>query len=195
MPVNSDMSSTLSATVKAPVPLDTIRAGMLLRVPKLLHRSARHDSRKSAVGVWNEPGAQAVWLEVKSGGLLRVSKGARQVDGVAWRRVGSPDGSVDGYAREDTLRWLDLVVEMDHAKPVRDARPQQRPPNLLEWAYVGVSALQQDQTMGRCIKIEYDHLPDANYLGLGTFRMLDGRCRRAWLVHAQYVDREKEKND
>lgn len=195
MPSSSVISALPPALPTANTPLVSIRAGMLLRVPKKLARSARHDGKKNAVGVWSEPGGADVWLEVKHGGLLRVSKGARRVDGVTWRRVGSPGGDVDGYAKEDALRWLDLVVEVDAVEPEKPSQPQRRPPALLEWAYVGVKAPQTDKTLGRCIHIEYEHLPDADHLGLGTFRMLDGRCRRAWLIHAEYTNRYEDGND
>lgn len=195
MPSSPAISALPSAPPTAIAPLDSIRAGMLLRVPKKLNRSARHDGKKNAVGVWSEPGDATVWLEVKHGGLLRVSKGARRVDGVAWRKVGSPVGSIDGYAKEDALRWLDLVVEVDAVESAKPSRPQRRPPALLEWAYVGVKAPQTDKTLGRCIHIDYEYLPDADHLGLGTFRMLDGRSRRAWLIHAEYVNRDEDSND
>jgi hypothetical protein len=176
-------------------PLHAIRAGMLLRVPKKIHRDARHPDGKNSLGVWSAPGDVNVWLEMKAGALLRISKSARRVDGVNWRKVEDLRGRVEGYALEESLRWLDLVVEVKPDLKVTPLKMPTRPPALTEWAYVGVNAVHCKKTCGQCIHIDHEHLPNPDHLGLATFRMLNGRSRKAWLLHAIYVNRDEIHNE
>lgn len=169
-----------------------IKAGQLLRVPKKLEKIARHRPRLNALAVWSSPGDTQVWMEVRSGGLLKVIDHAKKVRGQFWRKVKSPDGVVEGYALEHTLQWCDLIDSGVPEKKLRAPKTIHRAPQLFDWAYVGVDATHSDENLGQCISIEYDRLPEPDYLGLATFRMLDGRSRRAWLIHAQKTDYTQE---
>lgn len=165
-------------------PIAAVRATMLLRVPLKLGRAARHKTRLNALALWAAPGDAMLWLEVRPGGLLQVTGRAHFVDGQKWREVCSPNGSTAGYALESSLQWLDLVVPASAQKKTT-LKETHRPPRMFEWAYVGVKAPRILANIGQCVAIEYDRLPDPDHIGLATFRMLDGRSRQAWLVHAQ----------
>lgn len=166
----------------------SIKAGQIFRVPKKLAKQARHRPRLSALAVWAAPGDKQVWLEIKPGGLLRVVDRAKLHRGKSWRKVLSPDGVVEGYVLESSLQHCELVESPLKEKRIASPKPIHVAPQLFDWAYVGVNAKHSNDNIGQCIAIEYDRLPDPDHLGLATFRMLDGRSRRAWLIHAQKTE-------
>lgn len=165
-----------------------VKAGQVYRVPKKLAKEARHRPRLSALAVWATPGDKQVWLEIKHGGMLKVVDRAKQHRGKSWRKVVSPDGVVEGYVLECALLCCELVETPDKEKRIVKPKPIHIAPQLFDWAYVGVDAKHTRENIGQCIAIEYDRLPDPDHLGLATFRMLDGRSRQAWLLHAQKTE-------
>lgn len=167
------------------VSVTEIRAGMNFRIPKKLPKEARHRVRLNALAVYTEPGSKQAWLEVRPGGLLTVVGRSYKYKNTYWRKVKSPDGIIEGYVLESALSLCTLLEAPLTQKKLRLPKPIRITPQLFDWAYVGVDADEADQNLGQCISIEYDRLPDPDYLGLATFRMLDGRSRRAWLIHAQ----------